>query len=255
MRNILGDYADVLPPEALVTSKNERHPQELAGLRGKRFVSSSEIDTGQRWSISKINRLTGEEMIRAHFMHQNDIRYKPTLHLWPFTNNKPAIGRGGGGPHTERRLHLIDFGVRFLERAPKNDTEAPVANLKLKEELQAEYPAILRWLIDGNREWAKQRLNPPESMREATKEYLIDQDVLAQWIEERTQPTDNEDMTTKSAFDDWKVWAAEHDEDAGSINQFSRALKEAGLTYDRKANFRGFRKVRLRSREPGTKEE
>jgi putative DNA primase/helicase len=218
-------------------------------------VSSSEIDTDQHWSISKINRLTGEEMIPAHFMHQNDFRYKPMLHLWPFTNNKPAIGRGGSGPHTERRLHLIEFGVRFLERSPGNNPDVPVANLKLKEELKDEYPAILRWLIDGYREWAEQRLNPPESMREDTKNYLIDQDVPAQWIEERTQPTDNEDMTTKAAFEDWKVWAAEHDEDAGSINQFSKALKEAGLTYDRKANFRGYRKVRLRHKEPCAKEE
>ncbi len=42
-----------------------------------------------------------------------------------------------------------------MATAPKIDPEAPVANLNLKEDLKADYPAILRWLIDGYREWPR----------------------------------------------------------------------------------------------------
>ena len=40
-------------------TKNEQHPTELAGLRGARLVSATEIEEGRRWDETKIKMLTG----------------------------------------------------------------------------------------------------------------------------------------------------------------------------------------------------
>ena len=51
---ILRDYAAVAPMEAFVVSQGERHPTDLAGLRGARLVTAQETEQGRRWAESKI---------------------------------------------------------------------------------------------------------------------------------------------------------------------------------------------------------
>ena len=42
----------------------------------------------------------------------------------------------------------------------------------LAEKLKAEYPAILKWAIEGCMEWQQQGLSPPAVVRDATDEYI-----------------------------------------------------------------------------------
>ena len=44
------------------------------------------------------------------------------------------------------------------------------------EKLKAEWPAILRWAIDGCLEWQRIGLAPPKIVTEATQAYFSDQD-------------------------------------------------------------------------------
>src|SRR5258708_32734374 len=51
---ILGDYAPTAPMEAFIATGSERHPTDLAGLRGARLVTAVETAAGRRWAESKI---------------------------------------------------------------------------------------------------------------------------------------------------------------------------------------------------------
>lgn len=65
---IMGDYHTTAPMEAFIASFTERHPTELAGLRGARLVTANETEEGRRWAESKIKTLTGGDKISARFM-------------------------------------------------------------------------------------------------------------------------------------------------------------------------------------------
>src|ERR1700676_2260669 len=52
-------------------SNNDRHPTELAALRGARFVTVAETEQGRRWNETRIKQLTGEDVISARFMRQD----------------------------------------------------------------------------------------------------------------------------------------------------------------------------------------
>jgi putative DNA primase/helicase len=46
---ILADYAAIAPMETFVATRSERHPTDLAGLRGARLVTAQETEQGRRW--------------------------------------------------------------------------------------------------------------------------------------------------------------------------------------------------------------
>ena len=48
--NIMGDYHKATPTETLTASTVDRHPTELAELRGARLVTASETEKGKRWN-------------------------------------------------------------------------------------------------------------------------------------------------------------------------------------------------------------
>jgi len=49
MRSVAGDYACTVPADIFLSSKGERHPTEIAQLRGRRLVVASEPDARARW--------------------------------------------------------------------------------------------------------------------------------------------------------------------------------------------------------------
>src|SRR5690606_26604467 len=60
---VLADYAMTAPIETFMASNSDRHPTDLAGLRGGRLVTAIETEEGRRWAESKIKTLTGGDKI------------------------------------------------------------------------------------------------------------------------------------------------------------------------------------------------
>jgi phage/plasmid-associated DNA primase len=54
MATILGDYATNAPMDTFMETRTDRHPTDLAGLRGARFVAAIETEQGRRWAESKV---------------------------------------------------------------------------------------------------------------------------------------------------------------------------------------------------------
>ena len=52
----------------------------------------------------------------------------------------------------------------------------------LAEKLKAEWPAILRWAIEGCLAWQRDGLQPPAGVQAATEDYLAGEDIIGQWI-------------------------------------------------------------------------
>ena len=50
---ILGDYHRTAPIETFTASISDRHPTDLAGLRGARLVTATETEEGRRWAESQ----------------------------------------------------------------------------------------------------------------------------------------------------------------------------------------------------------
>jgi len=237
LATILGDYAASAPMDTFMETRSDRHPTDMAGLRGARFVSSIETEQGRRWAESKVKSLTGGDKISARFMRQDFFEFWPQFKLFVAGNHKPAIRNVDEA--MKRRLHLIPFTVTVPpERRDKH----------LQHKLLAERDGILAWALEGCLAWQRLgRLDPPSQVVAATEEYFEAEDALGRWLEERCVREANAKSLTAELFTDWKQWAEAAGEFVGSQRRFSDLLITRGVEKWRNAaGIRGFRGVGLK---------
>ena len=215
---ILGEYSAIAPMSTFTASQNERHPTELAMLRGARLVIAQETEDGAQWAESKIKTLTGGDPVSARFMRQDFFTFAPTFKLVIAGNHKPSLRNVDEA--IKRRFNLIPFTITI----PPAERD-----LKLAEKLKEEWSGILAWAIEGCLEWQRIGLAPPKAVIKATDNYLADEDSVARFILERCQrhPQAVEEM--KSLYLGWKKFCEDSGEPVTSEKSFSQKLESHGL--------------------------
>ena len=214
LMSILGNYAANAPVETFMESRTEKHPTDLASLQGARYVSSVETEQGKRWNESKLKTLTGGDKISARFMRQDFFEYTPQFKLVIAGNHKPMI-RNVDEAMT-RRLHLIPF----LVKVPDEKKDKDLACKLLKER-----NGILAWAVEGCLLWQEQGINPPASVRKASREYFEGEDVLGQWLEERCEIDRSKREEVSKLYADWQEWGDKNGEFVGSVKRFSQLMQ------------------------------
>jgi putative DNA primase/helicase len=233
--SILGDFHTTAPIETFTASQSERHPTELAGLMGARLVTAIETEEGRRWAEAKIKSLTGGDPISARFMRQDFFNFIPQFKLIIAGNHKPSLRTVDEA--IRRRFHLVPFAVTIPP--DKRDQDLP-------EKLKAEWPGILKWMIEGCLAWQREGLKPPAAVLDATKQYLESEDAIAAWMEECIDRGPNHWTSSTMLFGSWSAWATKSGEFVGSQKAFSEKLEARGITPLRKMNGRGFQGIGIK---------
>jgi putative DNA primase/helicase len=216
---IMGDYATTAAMDTFTSSRGDKHPTELALLKGARLVSSSETEEGRAWAESRIKQMTGGDPISARFMRQDFFTYIPQFKLTIVGNHAPALANVDEA--ARRRFNIVPFTVK-----PENPDR------ELEAKLEKEWSAILQWMIDGCVMWQTDGLKRPESVVAATEQYFAGQDLTAQWMEECTRvETGNEHLFETSAdlFKSWSDFAKSNGEEVGTSKGLGPKLRRHGL--------------------------
>jgi putative DNA primase/helicase len=237
LTRILGDYATVAPMDAFTASRGDKHPTDLAMLRGARLVCASETEEGRAWAESRIKQMTGGDPISARFMRRDFFTFIPSFKLTIIGNHRPSLQNVDDA--MRRRFNIVPF----IRKPAKPD---PL----LGEKLQAEAPAILQWIIDGCLDWQRNGLIRPDVVKAETADYFSEQDLFAQWLgDECDCDRGNEWKTATSGelFASWKAYAIAANEPTGSQKAFSDRLTKAGFQKKRgTGGARLFEGIRLR---------
>jgi putative DNA primase/helicase len=222
---IFGDYARTAPIETFISSINERHPTDLAGLMGARLVTAVETEDGRRWAESKIKNLTGGDRIAARFMRQDFFEFTPQFKLIIAGNHRPGLRTVDEA--IRRRFHLLPFVVTI----PAGERDRNLA-----EKLRREWPGILRWMVDGCIDWQRNGLTPPATVSKATADYLSQEDSLGLWLEERCLLGRAYQSRSTALFEDYKEWAENTNEFVPKQKHFSQKLIDRGFQNDHDRN-------------------
>ncbi|MHC6083220.1 phage/plasmid primase, P4 family [Ralstonia solanacearum] len=218
LTTILGDYAANAPMDTFMEARGDRHPTELAGLRGARLVSSIETEQGRRWNESKVKAITGGDKVSARFMRQDFFDYLPQFKLLIAGNHKPAIRNVDEA--MKRRLHLIPFTVTV----PPERRDG-----RLTEKLLKERDGILAWAIEGCLAWQRQRLDPPDCVRSATEEYFDEEDAIGDFLDEEAQCHQQARVAVADVFLRWQEWAGRRGEYVGTSRWLAQQLTNRGF--------------------------
>lgn len=233
----MGDYAKTAPIETFIASSGEHHPTDIAGLQGARLVTSVETEDGRRWAENKLKALTGGDRIAARFMRQDFFEFLPQFKLVIAGNHKPGLRTVDEA--MRRRFNLLPFTVTI----PASERDA-----KLTDKLQAEWPGILQWAIEGCLAWQREGLNAPAIVKGATADYFTAEDALGQWIEECCVEGRKYWTAGATLFANWREWCERSAEHPGSQKRFSQALQVRGFQAGMSGhgNRRGFAGIALR---------
>jgi putative DNA primase/helicase len=237
--SVLGDYHKTAPIETFIASNADRHPTDLAGLRGARLVSVTETEEGRRWAESRIKQLTGGDPISARFMRQDFFEYTPAFKLVITGNHKPSLRSVDEA--IRRRFHLIPFAVTI----PPAERD-----LELVEKLKAEWSGILKWMIQGALEWQAKGLRPPQAVLAATKAYLEAEDAIAAWLDEKYERDPNAWTSSSALFASWSAWAIAAGEAIGSQKALTAKLETKSFIKKDTNKAKGFIGLRVIPDEP-----
>jgi putative DNA primase/helicase len=237
---ILGDYHKTAPIETFTASNVDRHPTDLAMLRGARLVTATETEEGRQWAESRIKSLTGGDRVSARFMRQDFFEFMPQFKLFIAGNHRPGLRSVDEA--IRRRFHLIPFAVTIP--AEERDSE-------LTEKLKDEWPGIMAWIVEGCLEWQSEGLAAPEAVTAATAEYLESEDAIAAWIDECCERDVNAWAGSSALFASWASWATKAGEAVGSQKKFSQKLAERKFPKHNLNTARGFNGLRILPQEQG----
>ena len=221
---LLGDYAGTATFKTFDAGKQSDQSNDLAALKGRRFVSMSESGADRKLNEPLIKQVTGGDRISCRFLNKEFFEYTPQFKLFLATNHKPIITQSDFG--IWRRLVLIPFTENFSGR--EDDS--------LKGKLQAELSGILNWALEGLERWKSEGIkleNAPQAIREASAEYKSESDTVGQWLEQNMVQHPSSFVKALEAYNDYKQWCLENGGYAVGIKIFKAALQEKGFRHDR----------------------
>jgi putative DNA primase/helicase len=216
------DYATRTPTETFLAKKGNTIPNDVAALRGARFVSAVEVEAGRRLAEVLVKEMTGGDRLSARFMRAEWFEFKPEFKIFLAANHKPVIR--GTDWAIWRRIHLIPFKVQI----PREEQDK-----QLPEKLKRELSGILNWAIDGCFQWQHEGLTPPQSVQEATQEYREEMDIVGSFLAECCIVDTGAFALASELYKKYTSWA----EESGEKKPFSQ--KVFGLTLAERGFERG----------------
>lgn len=221
----LGSYAITSRPQLLIEQPHgNSNLEEIARLKGKRFIMVEEIQSGDKLNESLVKSLTsgiGNQV--ARFLYGNSFEFTVTGKIWMATNYEPTVR--GTDKGVWRRIKKIHLDVDFTGREDKD----------LKSKLEEELPQIRAWLVKGCELYLKEGLKEPKEILESTKDYKEQNDIVQIWINERCELKPSYYTQASVLFKDFNAYSRENKFFEINSNQFGRNM---GKKFKRK-NYSG----------------
>jgi len=217
LQGVLGDYAGQVTADVFLASRTEDE-RLTVGLEGRRLVCAAETAEDRTLRENFVKTVTGQDRLVGRLLYHERHEFVPECKLWLATNHRPRII--GTDPAIWDRVRLIPFTVRVPDDA---------VNTTLGDELAAEGPGVLAWVVEGCRSWLANGLRPAAEVVAAVREYRSSEDVLAEWLAECTESYPGGFVLGSRLYVHYRQWAETRGERIVSSRAFSDALAERGF--------------------------
>ena len=119
---------------------------------------------------------------------------------------------------TSNRVIVIPFERQFDESEQDKDLKTLFAGENHKS-------AILNWLIEGYMRLRQDGLDPPESVKEAIRDYQQDSDKITQFVDDVLVEAPAQETKTALLYDRYRQWCQENGCFAENSRNFNQALR------------------------------
>ena len=216
---VMSTYAQSTSSDTFMQKKNEAVNNDIARLKGARFVTAIEMEENKRLAESLIKSMTGGDKLVTRFLYGEYFEYVPQFKVFLAVNHKPVIRDTTNS--IWRRIKLIPFVNTFTEK----DRDKHFAD-KITE---AELPGILAWAVKGCLYWQQEGLREPDFVKRATEDYKTEMDSFATFFDECCEAREGARISNKALRAAYEEWCKENGEYAMTQRPFSQKLLEKGF--------------------------
>jgi len=216
---VLGkDYAAQIDASTITGGRKGGASNDIARLRGIRFVSSIEVGEGRRLNEALVKQFTGGDTIAARFLYKEFFEFEPEFKLFIAANHKPEVQ--GQDHATWRRVRLVPFEKTFTDAT--KDPELPA-------KLLAEARGILAWAVRGCLDWQKNGLLTPEVVKAATLAYKSEMNELEDFLGMYTWNGPALSCGAGELYGKYREWEEERHNKPMAQQAFGRRMHDLGF--------------------------
>ena len=222
---MLGDYAKALPPEALAQKVRDssRPNEEIARLRGVRFVHVSEPSKRMIFDVALMKNLTGGDTQTASFKYGHFFEYHPVYKIYMNTNYLPAVN--DDTIFSSDRVQVLTFDKHFSREEQDRQLKQSLRSARVLS-------AMLVWLLDGLQKYREKGVVPPQSVIDATNDYRKDSDKFGKFYEECLVYSVGTNAKVKIVYEAYSKWCSDNGYGVEKKGEFITDLKLRGMFSD-----------------------
>lgn len=228
-RELLGrDYASLLLIDTIMHARSTDNTarEDMADLRGARFVQTSEVSKEDRLNEQRVKFLTqGMGTIKSRRLHEHLIEFIATHKLLMDCNYRPKVT--GQDNAIWRRLIQIPFNFTIDE---SRKDAGLLARLKAEET-----EGILAWAVRGAIDWYRDGLGKPPEVAEAQQDWRENDDPLREFINDWCELGEELFCPVADLMTAYLMWSKEYGEKFPLPRRaFNEALVGKGIKQDRR---------------------
>ena len=240
VRAMLGDYGQQAPASTFLERRGDTVRNDVARLRGARFVAATETGEGRRLDEALVKQLTGGDTITARFLHAEYFEFRPQFTPVIVTNHKPAVR--GTDDAIWRRIRLVPFNVRI----PDSDRDP-----HLQAKLRGELPGILALAVKACLDWQQHGLPAAAAVTDATDEYRSDSDLVGRFLDDCCVVGAGVKAKAGDLYNRLDYWCEANGEHRPTAKAFGSRLAERGFAATRSGTARWWAGVGIRHEPEG----
>ncbi len=223
VRQVVGDYGQRMQSNTLEAATFAKGgggaSDDIASLKGARFVYTSEVEDGTKLATALLKDLTGDERLRARHLYRSSFEFMPEFTPFIAANHKPLV------PSDDQavwdRLRLVPFDARVSEVDK---------DVRLFDKLVAESSGILAWLVRGCVDWQRHGLPTPADVVMATKDYRDEMNTFADFLDSVAENkfVDRSPTALRDQYNRWSRDGGTTDGEPMSQREFRRHMEASG---------------------------
>lgn len=227
--DIMRPYYHVISRAMIIEQRSEPSPSAASehkySLMGKRVIVAAETNKGQKIDAGAVKGLTGDDDIVCRPNFKSEITFKPTHTIFLHTQYVP-VGLTRDFAMVQRLLK-VEFPFMYVDDPEADAAKKPVMagrfrkkDPTLKEKLRQIKPGILKWMMEGTREWIEKGLSPPDSILAAVKMLADEEDYVARFMQDclvRFEDDHEIRMQTTDMYNAFRWWWGQNMDEAAKM--------------------------------------
>ena len=185
---VLGGFYKAMNSGLICERQVSNIDSERGKLLGSRLAVFDELKDGEKLRTQEVQLISGGDGIPARPLYKDPITIEPRHLCILATNHMPELSHVLEA--MVQRVLVVHFPVTFVDQVHGEEPSEfrRQKDPALKARLAANPEGVLRWLVEGAREWYAApglRRSAPAKVLEYSRQYFAEQDRLGKFLQER----------------------------------------------------------------------